>query len=177
MLLQHGLDSLQCLELYLLVSTEHDRGSRWIQVQAYSVLHLIHKVGIVGDLETAWATSPRGKGLTARRPKRRREASGWVVASASLSSDETFTRSASIVLLMLRPSLLPPSNRPSRPTTDRERLRSVSMASYPSEAVEKALPEQRPLPVRPQTDRQASVSTASSGAAESLAKPHSAIRI
>ncbi|KKZ10212.1 MAG: hypothetical protein TE42_10615 [Candidatus Synechococcus spongiarum SP3] len=48
---QHGLDSLQCLDLRLLVSTEHDRGSRWIQVRAYSVLHLIHKVGIVVELD------------------------------------------------------------------------------------------------------------------------------
>ena len=50
---QHGLGSLQCLDLRLLVHTEHDGVIRWIQVEPYDVLYLIYKVGIVGDLEVA----------------------------------------------------------------------------------------------------------------------------
>ena len=52
---QHRLRSLQCLDLRLLIYAEHDRMIRWIQVQTHNVLHLIHKEGIVGNLEMAVA--------------------------------------------------------------------------------------------------------------------------
>ena len=38
---QHGLGSLQCLDLRLLVHTEHDGVIRWIQVEPYDVLYLV----------------------------------------------------------------------------------------------------------------------------------------
>ena len=52
---QHRLGSLQCLDLCLLVHAEHDGVIRWIQVRTHNVLHLIHKEGIVGDLEMTLA--------------------------------------------------------------------------------------------------------------------------
>ena len=52
---QHGLDLLQCLNLCLLVHAEHDGVIRRSQVWTHTVLHLIHKTGIVGDLAMAVA--------------------------------------------------------------------------------------------------------------------------
>ena len=48
---QHGLGSLQCLDLRLLIYPEHHGVTRRSQVQTYNVMHLIHKERIVRNLE------------------------------------------------------------------------------------------------------------------------------
>ncbi len=48
---QHGLGSLQSLDLLLLIHAEDDGMIRWSQVETHPLLHLIYKIGIVGDLE------------------------------------------------------------------------------------------------------------------------------
>ena len=48
---QHGLGSLQSLDLLLLIHAEDDGMIRWSQVETHPLLYLIYKIGIVEDLE------------------------------------------------------------------------------------------------------------------------------
>src|SRR3954466_6060935 len=51
---QNRLRAILSLDLALLIHTQHDRTIRWVEEHAYDIPHLLHELGVFGELEVLY---------------------------------------------------------------------------------------------------------------------------